>query len=95
MRCNRGVSELRSSVDTLKEEGFVDIRTATEVTREAGELKREVADLRAAVNLLRWEAFIRDVHARIDASCARLHDKLISGMPSDEFACWLLPAAFC
>jgi len=54
----------------------VDSRNATEAMREVGELKREVADLRAAVNSLRWDASIRRVHAGIDASFARLHDKL-------------------
>jgi hypothetical protein len=54
----------------------VGTRIASEVMREVGELKREVADLRGVVNVLRRDAFIRDVLGKADASFARLHDKL-------------------
>ena len=65
-----------SSMTDTEEEGFVDTRTASEVMREVDGLKREVAGLRGAVDVLRWEASLRGVLASIDASFAKLHDKL-------------------
>jgi hypothetical protein len=71
----------------------VDTRAASEAMREVGELKREVADLRGAVDVLRWEASIRDVHARIDASFATLHDKLDEWDAARRI--WMLVATGC
>jgi phage host-nuclease inhibitor protein Gam len=45
-----------SSMANTEEESFVDARTASEAIREIGELKRGVADLRDAINDLRWDA---------------------------------------
>ena len=71
----------------------MDTRVASEAIREVGELKREVADLRGAVEVLRWEASIRDVHARIDVSFARLHDKLDEWDAARRI--WMLVATGC